>query len=195
MPYGLDGWIRQSGVCPVVQLPAKVEQFYESLNSTHRRKVLKAKRQLRNEIGEIEFSRAQELNYGLYLNDLFRLHEAAWKARHKSGVLSDSRVQLFHQSLCKEFIENGHACLYKLKAGDAVISVVYGFIAKDRYYSYIGGFDPEYARYSPGNVILLHVMEDCINNGIKEFDFLRGSELYKYSWGAIDRPNFELTIE
>jgi CelD/BcsL family acetyltransferase involved in cellulose biosynthesis len=29
-----------------------------------------------------------------------------------------------------------------------------------------------------------------IDEGLKEFDFLRGREDYKYRWGAIDRPSY-----
>jgi len=56
-----------------------------------------------------------------------------------------------------------------------------------RFYYYLGGFDPEYARISPGQVDdrPRDYASDC--EGACEFDFLRGQEDYKYKWGATNR--------
>ena len=77
---------------------------------------------------------------------------------------------------------------------DKIIAVMYGFEQSNCFFSYIGGFDPDLAKYSPGSIILLYIIEDCINRGISEFDFLRGAESYKYLWGAVDKTLYHLTI-
>lgn len=56
-------------------------------------------------------------------------------------------------------------------------------------YGYLGGFRPEMARCSPGTVLIDHVLEAAIGEKLREFDFLRGKEAYKYLWGSRDRIN------
>jgi CelD/BcsL family acetyltransferase involved in cellulose biosynthesis len=70
---------------------------------------------------------------------------------------------------------------------DKVVGAYYGFHHGGRAYAYLGGFDPEYAYESPGSILIGHALSEGIREGGREFDFLRGGEAYKYSWGAIDR--------
>jgi CelD/BcsL family acetyltransferase involved in cellulose biosynthesis len=79
--------------------------------------------------------------------------------------------------------------LYRLHIGERVAAVYYGFAWRGRSYAYIGGFDPELPRLSPGAMILHHAISAAIAEESGEFDFLRGGEAYKYAWGAVDRRN------
>jgi len=63
-----------------------------------------------------------------------------------------------------------------------------------RIYSYLSGFDPEYAQKSVGSIIIGHAVQRAIDNGQEAFDFLQGHEPYKYTWGARDVPCFARTI-
>ena len=62
------------------------------------------------------------------------------------------------------------------------------------FYAYINAFNAEYAKKSPGSVILGYGIRYAIENGFKVFDFMRGSEEYKFSFGARERFNRNLTI-
>ena len=73
-------------------------------------------------------------------------------------------------------------------------AVYYGFLHHDRAYAYLGGFDPELPRLSPGAQIIGHAIDQAIAEGATEFHFLRGGEAYKYSWGAVDRWNTARTF-
>ncbi|TIM67791.1 MAG: GNAT family N-acetyltransferase, partial [Mesorhizobium sp.] len=69
----------------------------------------------------------------------------------------------------------------------AVVGAYYGFHHHDRAYAYLGGFDPAYASESPGAILIGKAIAEAVQDGAREFDFLRGRESYKYSWGAKDR--------
>jgi CelD/BcsL family acetyltransferase involved in cellulose biosynthesis len=43
-------------------------------------------------------------------------------------------------------------------------------------------------------VLLGLVLEDALREGVREIDFLRGAERYKYAWGAKDEANERLCI-
>ena len=67
---------------------------------------------------------------------------------------------------------------------------------KKRLYDYIGGWDEEFAKLSPGATINALGIKYAVENGFEIYDFLRGSEEYKYSsFGAVDRFNRNVVIE
>ena len=68
--------------------------------------------------------------------------------------------------------------------------MLYGLAAKGRFYHYLGGFDPELHQLSLGTLVIGHAVAQAVDEGLREFDFLRGREAYKYHWGTIDRPSY-----
>jgi CelD/BcsL family acetyltransferase involved in cellulose biosynthesis len=57
----------------------------------------------------------------------------------------------------------------------------------NRIWVYNSGINNEFREYSPGWVLLGHLLKWANDNGRAEFDFMRGNEDYKYRFGAIDR--------
>lgn len=53
---------------------------------------------------------------------------------------------------------------------------------------YNSGYDPQFSQYSPGWVLLGHLLQWANEHKRSEFDFMRGEEEYKYRFGARDRP-------
>lgn len=114
--------------------------------------------------------------------------------RHQHSVFSDPRVEAFHVAALPGLIEQGLVRLYALTIGDAMAAVYCGFLHGTRAYAYLGGFDPAFAYESPGSILLGHAVMAAANEGAQVFDFLRGSEAYKYDWGARDRFNVRFTL-
>jgi CelD/BcsL family acetyltransferase involved in cellulose biosynthesis len=57
----------------------------------------------------------------------------------------------------------------------------------NRMWVYNSGIDFNFVQYSPGWVLLGHLLRWANENNIYEFDFMRGDEKYKYRFGAVDR--------
>jgi CelD/BcsL family acetyltransferase involved in cellulose biosynthesis len=57
----------------------------------------------------------------------------------------------------------------------------------NRVWVYNSGIDRQFMEYSPGWVLLGYLLKFANETGIKEFDFMRGDEDYKYKFGAVDR--------
>jgi CelD/BcsL family acetyltransferase involved in cellulose biosynthesis len=183
-----------SGVCPVTVLPESLDKYLHSLPVSFRKNIIRARRQL-SDLGELSLEVAKEENLDEYMAWLFRLHNASWHKRNMPGLLAESALQDFHRETAKELFQNKIMRLYVLKHNGKVISAVYSLIKDSRLYYYIGGFDPVFSKFSPGSVILLEIIKNAISEGIRKFDFLRGSEDYKYKWNAEDRSNFRMFIK
>ena len=43
-------------------------------------------------------------------------------------------------------------------------------------------YAPEWARFSPGNVLMAHLISHCIETGLTTLDLMRGDDAYKQSF-------------
>ncbi|RWE44479.1 MAG: GNAT family N-acetyltransferase [Mesorhizobium sp.] len=121
-----------------------------------------------------------------FLDQLIRLHCARW-AGNGNGVLADGSVQAFHRRALPLLEARGLARCWLLTIDGHTVGAYYGFHHRGRSYAYLGGFDPAYDRESPGAILIGHAIAQSIREEAREFDFLRGREGYKYTWGATDR--------
>lgn len=179
--------------CPVLMLPPSID----ALDSVVPHKTLRDVRQARHRstaVGEVTIERVGNDELDGAMADLFRLHGERWQNRGESGVFASSEVRQFHRNAARAMGSAGLLRLYRLRIGGAVAAVYYGFLHQQRAYAYLGGFDPELRRLSPGAQIIAHAIGDAIAEGVAEFHFLRGSEAYKYAWGAVDRWNTARTF-
>jgi CelD/BcsL family acetyltransferase involved in cellulose biosynthesis len=64
----------------------------------------------------------------------------------------------------------------------------------DRLWVYNSGVDRRFIEYSPGWVLLGHLLKWANEQKRSEFDFMRGNEDYKYRFGGIDRHVVRVVI-
>ena len=79
-------------------------------------------------------------------------------------------------------LEQGWLRFHQLKVGEKVIAAMYCFRYRDTLYAYQIGFDSDWASYSPGRLLIAHVIQEAINEGIRELDWLSGADAYKFAW-------------
>ena len=104
-------------------------------------------------------------------------------------MLTDEAVLRFHRLALPRLIAAGLADLRLLSIGGDLAGAYLGLRDQACSYAYLGGMDPAYSRESPGAILLNAAITDAVARGAAEFHFLRGSEAYKYEWGAVDRWN------
>lgn len=153
-----------------------------------RRNLRKARRRAARR-GEADFILADEGAAQCTFDRLVDLHTARWHARGQVGVLADERIRRFHADVIEALYPKAAVRLYELRIAGQTAAAYYGFQDNNRAYAYISGFDPRFAYESPGSLLLAHVIAESASAGAREFHFLRGTEQYKYAWGAHDRHN------
>jgi hypothetical protein len=140
------------------------------------------------------FEEAAATTLDEFLEALCRLHTARWQSRSEPGMLAEANLRAFHSEAAREMLRRGMLRLYGLRAGSRLLAVLYGFAARGRFYAYLSGFDPAVERFSPGAALLAMVIEQSIEEGLREFDLLRKRESYKYLWGAEEQVNRRLLV-
>lgn len=186
-----DGWsdnVEDQDPCPVLPIENAGAEL-ENLLSTHARKKLRYYRRSLERLGRVTYESATSESLDGMLTTLFDLHAARWRARNLPGVLGDDIIQEFHRDVARRMLDAGALRLYVLRIDERPVAVFYGFAHQGTVYYYLSGYDPSLEKQSIGNVIVAHAIESAIRDGATTFDFLRGAEEYKYSWGAVDRVN------
>ena len=139
--------------------------------------------------------RADGCNLEVVFAEFVHLHRQRWAARGEPGMLAEPLLA-FHGEVARRLQQDGLLRLYVLYLGRDPAAAFYGFHAMRRTVYYLGGFEPRFARYSPGALVIGHAVEQAIvEDHAAELDFLRGAEAYKYAWGAVDEPVHRLVLE
>jgi CelD/BcsL family acetyltransferase involved in cellulose biosynthesis len=192
LPDGLVAHDSPCGVCPVLPLPATVEQLYAALDPKFRRNLHQSAARLARD-GAV-FATVPPDECADAIRDLCRLHAARWQERQEPGVLASEALHRFHLDAAPRLAAHDLARVYVLRLNGETVAVQYNLRRDRRVYAYLSGFDPAHARSSPGAALLAHSIGSAIQEGATEFDFLRKREDFKYHWGARDRVNRKLLI-
>ena len=104
----------------------------------------------------------------------------------KSAFLTPSMREQFHLS-CRAAFENGWLQLAFLEVDGQKAAGYFNFDYLNRIWIYNSGLDRRFMDISAGWVLLGHLLQWANENKRSEFDFMRGSEEYKYRFGGVDK--------
>jgi CelD/BcsL family acetyltransferase involved in cellulose biosynthesis len=181
--------LQEQSICPVLDLPHTVEELAEVIPRAQMQNVSYYRRRANN-IGEMRFEIADQRSLDAMLDELLVLHAARWNEVGHRGALSEQSVRAFHREAAHGLLRCGALRLYRMTIRGETATVLYAFASHRCTYYYLSGFDPKFASISPGNLIVGHAIEQAAREGCTRFDFLRGTEKYKYLWGAKDTRTF-----
>ena len=187
------GWRRDPAcVCPVVRLPASLDHWRQGLGHGLRRNLRRYRARL-EQLGRLEMVLADNASVTELIECFLRLHGARWHAHGRPGALDDDAVRRFHRASGPRLLRAGLLRLHALRLDEQVIAVQHVLVHRERACSYLAGYDPALAHLSVGSILLAAAIEHAIEDGCRTFDFLRGVEPYKYTWGAVDETTWRVT--
>lgn len=179
-------------VCPRLILPASAPALGDQLPRLAAR-LDRCARRLAEE-GRLGFELAHSGNLDELVNALFRLHQERWRERGLFGVLAGPTVRDFHRQVAAEMLNAGKLRLCAVRLDGVVVSVVHAFAHGRALYLYISGFDPAFARYSPGLLAIFWTMQMAAREGLTTCDLLRGDEHYKQRFAPSPRPTYHRQV-
>jgi len=190
---GFSGVVEPQQVCPVLMLPRCPEALADVVPASQLRNLHYYRRRA-NLIGPATFEIAAEETVSTFIEELFALSSARWHGLRRRGVLDDEMIRDFHREAAPALLEAGTLRLHRMRIRDKTAAVLYALSSHRQTCYYLAGFDPRLAHISPGTLLIGHAIRRAIEEGCAAFDFLRGSERYKYLWGARDTQTYRLLI-
>ena len=165
-------------------LPRSIEQLYaeSSQGSKQFRRVAK---KLSGEFpGQIRVDRFEAIaDLDRTLAVVEEIAKKAWQ--RKASSIGFNLTDLSLLELLKTEAEGGHLRVYTLYLGGKPCAFWIGAVYQRKFFSDFLGYDPHYARYSPGTFLLSQIMEELCSQGIEEIDLGFSDEEYKKRFGNV----------
>jgi CelD/BcsL family acetyltransferase involved in cellulose biosynthesis len=113
----------------------------------------------------------------------------------EKDAFMDPRMQEFFLEVAQILQQEGWLQLTFVEMEGQKSATLLNFDYNDAILVYNSGYDPGSFRHlSPGIIVTAMCIENAIKLGRQRFDFLRGSEEYKYRFGAQDTTVRRLLI-
>ena len=180
-------------LAPYIALPLSWEELYCSL-SHNRRWVLRKKLSILEKEHSVEFQEYTADNLFDRLNEFIELHQRRWQSVSVKGVFSNPRMKEFYKDIAIRFHEKNWLHFSFLNIDGAMASGEFGYIYNGKLYGATAGRDTKYSRYSIGHLHYMFMTKDAIRRGLRELDFLKGAEPYKFYWTKTARKYMNILI-
>jgi CelD/BcsL family acetyltransferase involved in cellulose biosynthesis len=125
--------------------------------------------------------------------ELFELHWRLRRSRGQSTTLEWQHRELLLRCVERAGTDRGPAAVVARK-GDDVVGVLLGFWWQGTFSAYQKGWEPSYAPFSIGSLLVAEAIGHSAAAGADTFDFLRGTEDYKYRFGAVDHDDATVVV-
>lgn len=179
---------------PYVRLLGSFDAFLATLSSNMRYNMKRKDKKLRSAYPDARLrlvERAEDIPRALA--DLFRLHSLRWQSKGQTGNFVRPEVQAFHRRVGPPLLQRGILRLYSLDvAPGKAAAMLYCLRLGKREFYLQAGMDPQYAPVSAGYCLMRQVIERCAEDGLEEFDMLRGTENYKNHWSDVERQTVRM---
>ncbi len=174
-----------NNVCPFASLPPDWNAYLDGLSANTRQKIRRLLKRL-DAGGDYRISHATAATIDRDLGTLLRFWEIKWKPR--KGDLVHSLVRSNRAMLTRSF-HAGLLFLPTLWQGERPLAALATLTdpRKRAFLFYITGRDETFGDASPGLILHAYSIRHAIAGGYTEYDFLRGNEPYKYSFGVKER--------
>jgi CelD/BcsL family acetyltransferase involved in cellulose biosynthesis len=124
---------------------------------------------------------------------LFELHSARRQSRRKSTTLGPLHRELLLQCCARAGVDRGPVAAVA-RRGDELIGVLLGFGWQRSVALYQKGWDPQYASFNIGSLLVAEAVDAAVGRGAASVDFLRGTEDYKFRFGAVVRDDRTMVV-
>jgi CelD/BcsL family acetyltransferase involved in cellulose biosynthesis len=171
------------------------EAFEERLSGHRRRELRRQRKNLQGQAGGMKLLQiGADEPLDKWLDVLFSLHHERWMTRGDAGAFDRKPVEAdFYRRFAPSARERGWLRLYALEAAGKIRAMQIGYRYADTFLALQDGFDPDFVA-GVGNVLRHHVIEACIREGIRHYDFLGVMSEHKRRWGAEAREGVDVFV-
>jgi CelD/BcsL family acetyltransferase involved in cellulose biosynthesis len=120
----------------------------------------------------------------------------AYRDRVAMNSLGAPEGRAFLRDFSLRALKNGwlHMAALELEGGDEPLAISISLEYGNRFLYWLPSIDSDFGAYSPGKVLLYHLLQDGFARELDQFDFLSGPEAYKYLWRASDLGLHRVTL-
>ena len=191
MKQGYDVIVEEEDKAPVKQLPNSWDEYLGGLTKKKRHELRRKIRRLEGNGTFRQFELRDVESIQEVMPDFLRLHRGS--SPEKARFMNKKREKFF-LDMATELGGRGQFNVAVLEFDGSRVATCINLEYEGTHFLYNSGYDPAYAHLGVGFVNKALAVKESIKAGQHSFDFLRGSERYKYDLGAEDRSVFKVSV-
>jgi len=156
---------------------------FMSVRPDHLRRNLSRYRKKIQALGSVKFAISNSPDTEL-MNALIQLHRGRWAKSGQNGMIEANRSEKFLREAAEMLGSSGLLRIFSLRLADRIVSILLAFTHQATIFPSLSGFDARYERLGLGHELLAHALSYTHEFRYRHWNFLRGSEPYKFDWGA-----------
>ena len=170
-------------VCPVLELAAGWPELLKRRFDGKRRYNVQRDMRVASERHALTIRAVKAIDeVSEAMDTLFGLHRSRKTLQQVRSRFAEGRNAKFHRRVAARFQEAGWLALDVVEQRDRPVAAQYGFRFGSRFWLYQTGLSPHGSAAGAGTFALASRILESANDGLQEFDFLRGDEAYKRLW-------------
>jgi CelD/BcsL family acetyltransferase involved in cellulose biosynthesis len=174
-----------------IDLPPLWEDYLASLSSKQRHEVRRKLRRLFEE-GQVEF---RFLNHCADIPETMNIFLRMFvESRPDKAAFLTEKMKSFFMLLAEAMDRKGMLKIGILSLNEQPLAEIMCFDYNHCIYLYNSGYDPNFTSLSAGLACKVLAIKASIEQGYKRFDFLKGTEPYKYHLGGKEVPLYRCQI-
>lgn len=181
--------------CPFVCFEDKGNTFEAEVNKTLLRKIRGREKQVLAEKTSLILE--DEFNHQLIdevLGAFFTMHIKRWKAAGRKSIFTCKKCRSFYREMAVQLSKNDWFYMPTLKIENEYAAFEYAFRYNKKIYDYTSAYEIGFEGYFPGLILKKHLIFFNSDKDLREIDFLRGDEQYKYKWTKHYRVNYRFLL-
>jgi CelD/BcsL family acetyltransferase involved in cellulose biosynthesis len=185
---------RDAGYAASVRETHQVPWFFvEAIEQRIHRRFRGDMRRLERQLGGVQLERIARFDRDA-LRDVLRLEAAAWKGAAGTAIVCDERLVRFYGALSRVFARRQRLTLAFLRAQGRRIAAQLALEDATTFYLLKTGYDPEYAHFGPGQLLVRETAADAHCRGLQRYDLLGRATAWKMKWTDQTRSHVAVTV-
>ncbi|HYR62149.1 MAG TPA: GNAT family N-acetyltransferase [Actinomycetota bacterium] len=198
VPFGFAEWLVEAAdrrhlpfemdeheMTAVLALPDSFESYLDQLGRRRRHELRRKLRRFEEAAPDARLTTATHETLEADLEDFFAMHRGS---EGEKGKFMGSERAGFFARIARTFEPLGLLSLDFLEVEGVRVASTFSFRYSGTLYLYNSAFEASAAAMSPGIMIVVLLIRRCIEERMRRFDFLRGTERYKFDLGAERLP-------
>jgi CelD/BcsL family acetyltransferase involved in cellulose biosynthesis len=179
--------------CPWIPLDASWVHPEQHLNPGRRSDLRRAGR-VAERMGPLSFTVSSPTPAELepLLDEAFRVEAAGWKGCEGTALATDARRGLFFRRYAAAACQNGILRLSFLRIDGRAVAMQLAVECGARFWLLKTGYDEEFARCSPGQLLILHTVRYAAARGLRAYEFLGHVEPWTQMWTRFEHSCLSL---
>ncbi len=168
--------------CSAIAITQEFDDFLAARPKGLRRNLRRYKEKA-EAIGCLKFGVADVADAEL-MDALIELHGARWEQVGERGMIEANRSEAFLRDVADRLGPCGSLRIFTLRLEERIAAIILAFCSGTTIFGYLSAFDPRYEAFGFGSELLGQALRYAHERGYSSWNFLRGDEAYKFSWGA-----------